>query len=57
MRLIASVFLFALVPALGALWLYRRGRCSGWWVLISPIIGLFVFCVLVLFLVFMSGDM
>ena len=42
MRLIASVFLFALVPALGALWLYRRGRCSGWWVLISPVIGLFV---------------
>ena len=57
MRLIASAFLCVLVPALGALWLYRRGRCSGWGVLISPVVGLFVFSVLVLFLVSMSGDM
>ena len=49
--------LFMLVPFLASLRLHMRGVCSVWWVLTTPIVGLFVFCVLVLFLVFVGGDM
>ena len=49
--------LFMLVPFLASLRLHMRGACSGWWLLAAPVTGLFVFCVLVLLLVFMSGDM
>ena len=49
--------LSVLVPFLVSLRLYMHGRCGVLWVLITPVVGLFVFCVLVLFLVSMSGDM
>ena len=49
--------LSALVPFLASLCLCMRGKCSVWWVLTSPVVGLFVFCILALFLVFISGDM
>ena len=49
--------LFMLVPFLASLRLHMRGACSVWWLLVAPVTGLFVFCVLVLSLVFMSGDM
>ena len=49
--------LFALVPFLVSLRLHMRGKCSIWWVLIAPVVGMFVFGLLVLFLIFMSGDM
>ena len=56
MILIASAFLCVFVPALGALRLCRRERCSVWWLITAPVVGLFVFCVLVLLFVFISGD-
>ena len=49
--------LFMLVPFLASLRLHMRGMCSVWWLLAAPVTGLFVFCVLVLLLVSISGDM
>ena len=57
MILMASAVLCVLVSELGALRLCRRGACSVWWLITAPVTGLFVFCVLVLLLVFISGDM
>lgn len=48
---------FMLIPFLVSLRLHMRGVCSVWWLLTAPVAGLFVFCVLVLLLVFISGDM
>ena len=48
---------FMLIPFLASLRLHMRGVCSVWWLLAAPVAGLFVFCVLVLLLVFISGDM
>ena len=49
--------LFILVPFLASLRLHMRGACSVWWLITAPVVGLFVFCVLVLLLVSTSGDM
>ena len=57
MMLIVFAALSALVPFLASLCLCMRGKCSVWWVLTTPVVGLFVFCILALFLVFISGDM
>jgi len=48
--------LFALVPFLVSLRLHMCGKCSIWWVLIAPVVGMFVFGLLALFFVFISGD-
>ena len=55
--LIVYATIFALVPFLASLLLHARGVCGIWWVLIAPVVGMFVFGLLVLFLIFMSGDM
>ena len=57
MRLIVYVALFMLIPFLASLRLHIRGVCSVWWLITAPVVGLFVFCILVLLLVFISGDM
>ena len=57
MMLLVCATIFALVPFLVSLLLHTRGKCSIWWVLIAPVVGMFVFGLLVLFLIFMSGDM
>ena len=57
MTLIVYVALFMLIPFLASLRLHIRGVCSVWWLITAPVIGLFVFCVLVLLLVLISGDM
>ena len=48
---------FMLIPFLASLRLHVRGACSVWWLITAPVIGLFVFCVLALLLVFISGYM
>ena len=57
MMLIVFAALSVLVPFLASLRLHMRGGCSFWWLITAPVVGLFVFCVLVLFLVFVGGDM
>ena len=57
MRLIVYVALFMLIPFLASLRLHIRGVCSVWWLITAPVVGLFVFCILVLLLVCISGDM
>ena len=57
MMLIVYATIFALVPFLASLLLHARGVCGIWWVLIAPVVGMFVFGLLVLFLIFISGDM
>ena len=57
MKSIAIGVLFALIPFAVSFLLYRRGKCSVWTVFISPFIGLFSYVVLVIILVFLSGDM
>lgn len=57
MMLIVCATLFALVSFLVSLRLHMRGKCSIWWILTAPVVGMFVFGILVLLLVFMSGDM
>lgn len=57
MMLIVYAAVFALVPFLVSLCLQKRGKCSIWWVLVAPVIGLFLFCILVLFLFSISRDM
>ena len=48
---------FMIIPFLASLRLHMRGVCGVWWLLAAPVAGLFVFCVLVLLLVLISGDM
>ncbi len=57
MKLIAIGMLFALIPFAVPFLLYRRGKCSIWLVILSPLIGLFFYVGLVITLVFLSGDM
>ena len=57
MMLIVYATIFALVPFLIFLRLHMRGKCSIWWVLIAPVVGIFVFGLLVLFFIFTSRDM
>ncbi len=57
MKPIAIGVLFALVPFAVSLFLYQRGKCSLWFVILSPLIGLFSYVVLIIILVFLSGDM
>ena len=57
MTIVVYGALFMLIPFLASLRLHMRGACSVWWLLTAPVVGLFVFCVLVLLLVFISGDM
>ena len=54
MKLIAIGVLFALIPFAVSFLLYRRGKCSIWPV---PLVGLFSYVVLIIILVFLSGDM
>jgi len=57
MKPIAIGVFFALVPFTVSILLYRRGKCSIWPVIVSPLIGLFSYVVLIIVLVFLSGDM
>lgn len=54
---IAIGVLFALAPFAVSLFLYQREKCSLWTVILSPLIGLFSYVVLIIILVFLSGDM
>ena len=57
MKPIAIGVLFALVPFAVSVFLYRMGKCSIWPVIVSPIIGLFSYVILIIILIFLSGDM
>lgn len=57
MKPIVIGVLFALVPFAVSLLFYRRGKCSIWSVILSPLIGLFSYVVLIIILVLLSGDM
>ena len=57
MKPIAIGVLFALIPFAVSYLLYLRGKCSVWPVIVSPLIGLFSYVVLIIILVFLSGDM
>ncbi len=57
MKPIAIGMLFALAPFAVSLLLYQKGKCSVWPVIVSPLIGLFSYVVLIIILVFLSGDM
>ena len=57
MKSIAIGVLFALIPFAVSFLLYRRGKCSIWPVVVSPLVGLFSYVVLIIILVFLSGDM
>ena len=49
---LSALILFAV-----SLCLHMRGKCSIWWVITAPAVGMFVFGLLVLSLLFLSGDM
>ena len=57
MKSIAIGVLFALIPFAVSCLLYRRRKCSIWPVIVSPLVGLFSYVVLIIILVFLSGDM
>lgn len=40
-----------------SLWLYRKGRCSLNGIILAPVVGVFLFILLVIILAFMSGEM
>ncbi len=46
-----------LIPLVTAIYIFSRGKCSIWCVIISPVVGLFLFCMLVVVLMLLSGDM
>ena len=57
MKSIAIGVLFALIPFAVSFLLYRRGKCGIWPVIVSPLVGLFSYVVLIIILMFLSGDM
>ena len=57
MKSIAIGVLFALIPFAVSFLLYWRGKCGIWPVIVSPLVGLFSYVVLIIILVFLSGDM
>ena len=57
MKPIAIGVFFAFIPFAISFCLYRRGKCSIWPVILSPIIGLFSYVVLIIVLILLSGDM
>jgi len=48
---------FALAPFVFSLLLHQGGKCSIWMVILSPVIGLFIFATLMTCLLLLSGDM
>lgn len=57
MKSIAIGVFFAFMPFAISLSLYRRGKCSIWPVILSPIVGPFSYVVLIIVLILGSGDM
>ena len=57
MKPIAIGALFALIPFAVSLYFYQKEKCSLWSVILSPLIGLFSYVILIVILVFLSGDM
>ncbi len=53
--LCAMVFIFFTIFI--SLVFHRQGKCSIWMVILSPLIGLFIFVILTTCLILMSGDM
>ena len=57
MRLIVFAAFSAMLPFVVSLCMQRYGKCGIWTVIISPVVGLFVFTILLIVLAFLSGDM
>lgn len=57
MKIAILAILSSLLPFVFSLWIRRLGKCGVWTVIISPIVGLFLFAILLITLVFISGDM
>lgn len=57
MRFLTVALLSTVIPFFISLCLYRRKKCTVWTVVIAPLVGLFVFLLLIILLIVASGDM
>ncbi len=57
MKLIIFGVVLALLSFIVSLCFYLRGKCNVWTVIISPVVGFFSYVLLILILIFISGDM
>ena len=57
MRFLTFAFLSASLPLLVSWCFYRHRKCGIWTVIISPVIGFFIFIITIIVLIFSSGDM
>ena len=47
---------FALIPFIISMCIYRRRKCSIWTVIVAPLVGFWVYAILLVILFLLSGD-
>lgn len=57
MRFVMLAILSSLMPLLASVWLFLKGKCGFATVIISPLIGLFLYAIIIYGIVLVSDDM